>query len=59
MEELRFVLAVLVGGGITYGAVITEIKNIKSQLKQQSNHAERLSAIEAKIDIVLSYFKKA
>jgi len=58
VENIKFLLAVLIGSGVTYGTVQTEIKYIKQQLQDHSKHAERLAAIEAKVDFIISYLKK-
>jgi hypothetical protein len=54
MEEVaKGVIASLLGGAVAYGYMKAEIRQIKAAIQAQSNHAERLAAIEAKIDILL------
>lgn len=58
IEVLKAVIATLVGGAISYGYMKAEINQIKHAIQQHQTHAERLSAIEAKIDIILNQFVK-
>jgi len=58
IEVLKAVIATLVGGAISYGYMKAEINQIKQAIQQHQTHAERLSAIEAKIDIILNQFVK-
>lgn len=58
IEVLKAVIATLVGGAISYGYMKAEINQIKQAIQQYQTHAERLSAIEAKIDIILNQFVK-
>lgn len=58
IEVLKAVIATLVGGAISYGYMKAEINQIKAAIQQHQTHAERLSAIEAKIDIILNQFVK-
>jgi hypothetical protein len=53
VEIIKAVVASILGGGIAYGYMKAEIAQIKQSISAQSNHAERLAAIEAKIDILL------
>jgi hypothetical protein len=57
-EVFKFSIAALLGAGVVYGTIKTEIKQIKKELDEYSKHAERLAAIEAKIDFIVSYIKK-
>lgn len=54
VEILKAVVATLIGGAISYGYMKAEINQIKQAIQQHQNHAERLAAIEAKIDILLT-----
>jgi hypothetical protein len=54
IEVLKAVIATLVGGAISYGYMKAEINQIKAAIQQHQSHAERLAAIEAKIDILLN-----
>jgi hypothetical protein len=58
IEILKAVIASVLGGGVAYGYMKAEINQIKSAIQQHHTHAERLSAIEAKIDIILKQFVK-
>jgi UDP-N-acetylglucosamine enolpyruvyl transferase len=58
IEILKAVIASVLGGGIAYGYMKAEINQIKAAIQQYQTHAERLSAIEAKIDIILKQFVK-
>ena len=58
IEVVKAVIATAIGAGISYGYMKAEINQIKAAIQAQSNHAERLSAIEAKIDIILNQFVK-
>ncbi len=53
VEVVKAVIASIVGGAVAYGYMKAEINQIKTAIQAQSNHAERLAAIEAKIDILL------
>lgn len=52
-EITKAVIASILGGGVAYGYMKAEINQIKEAIKSQHSHAERLAAIEAKIDILL------
>jgi len=54
MEVLKAVIATMLGGAISYGYMKAEINQIKAAIQQHQSHAERLAAIEAKIDILLN-----
>jgi hypothetical protein len=54
VEIIKAVVATLLGGAISYGYMKAEITQIKQAIQQHQNHAERLAAIEAKIDILLT-----
>jgi hypothetical protein len=54
VEVIKAVVATLVGGAISYGYMKAEINQIKQAIQQHQSHAERLAAIEAKIDILLN-----
>lgn len=58
IEVIKAVVATLLGAGISYGYMKAEINQIKQAIQQHHTHAERLSAIEAKIDILLKQFIK-
>ncbi len=58
IEIAKAVIATLLGAGISYGYMKAEINQIKTAIQQHQTHAERLSAIEAKIDILLKQFIK-
>lgn len=53
VEVVKAVVASLVGGAIAYGYMKAEVAQIKEAIRTQSTHAERLAAIEAKLDILL------
>jgi hypothetical protein len=53
IEIVKAVIASALGGAVAYGYMKAEINQIKRTIEAQSNHAERLAAIEAKIDILL------
>lgn len=53
VEIIKAVVASIVGGAIAYGYMKAEIAQIKQAIQQTQTHAERLAAIEAKIDILL------
>lgn len=54
MEEvIKAAIASIIGGAVAYGYMKAEISQIKQAIAAQSSHAERLAAIEAKIDILL------
>lgn len=53
VEVVKAVIASILGGAVAYGYMKAEINQIKQTIQAQSNHAERLAAIEAKIDILL------
>ena len=53
IEILKAAIATLLGGAISYGYMRAEINQIKAAIQQHQSHAERLAAIEAKIDILL------
>jgi hypothetical protein len=53
VEIVKAVIASALGGAVAYGYMKAEINQIKRTIEAQSNHAERLAAIEAKIDILL------
>lgn len=53
MDIIKFVIAALFGGGLAWGAMKTEVVNIKEQIKQHASYGERLATIEAKLDILL------
>jgi hypothetical protein len=54
IEVLKAVIATMLGGAISYGYMKAEINQIKAAIQQHQSHAERLAAIEAKIDILLN-----
>jgi hypothetical protein len=54
IEIIKPVIATLLGGAISYGYMKAEINQIKAAIQQHQSHAERLAAIEAKIDILLN-----
>lgn len=58
IEVIKAVAATLVGGAISYGYMKAEINQIKQAIQQHQTHAERLAAIEAKLDILLTNLKK-
>lgn len=53
-EVIKFAAATLFGGGIVYGSVISEIKVMKQQLQDSKAYGERLAAIEAKLDLLIT-----
>jgi hypothetical protein len=53
IEIVKAIIASVLGGAVAYGYMKAEINQIKEAIRSQSNHAERLAAIEAKIDILL------
>ena len=53
VDMIKFVVAALFGGGLAWGAMKTEVANIKEAIKQHQTHGERLATIEAKLDILL------
>ena len=58
IEALKYTFAALIGGGIAYGSLRAEIAAIKQTLQDHKGHAERLAAIEAKIDFVIKTLQK-
>ena len=53
MEVVKFILAAIFGGGVSYGALRTEISSLKDAVKLYQPYGERLAAIEAKLDILI------
>jgi len=43
--------------GVIYGTMKTKLSELDDKIKASANHAERLSSIEGKIDMILNFFK--
>jgi len=55
---IQNIAAAAIGGGIAYGSMKAEIKAIKEQINEHKLYGERLAAIEAKIDFIITNFQK-
>jgi hypothetical protein len=58
IEIIKAAVASLIGGGIAYGYMRAEINQLKTTMQSYQKHAERLAAIEAKIDILLKKYER-
>ena len=58
MEVVKLVIAAFFGGGIAWGAMKSEVANIKETIKHHQTHGERLATIEAKLDLLLTQIKR-
>lgn len=56
MELLQTIFGAVMGGGIVYGTIKTDISHIKDQLKDKKDHGDRLARLETKIDIIIEKF---
>jgi hypothetical protein len=56
MELLQTIFGAVMGGGIVYGSIRTDIRHIKDNLKEKHDHSERLARLETKIDLILSKY---
>jgi hypothetical protein len=54
MELLQTIFGAVMGGGIVYGTIKSDIAHIKDNLKEKHDHSERLARLETKIDLILS-----
>lgn len=58
MELLQTIFGAVVGGGIVYGTIKSDIAHIKDNLKEKHDHSDRLARLETKIDFIIKRFEK-
>lgn len=56
MEILQSIFGALLGGGIVYGTIKSDISHIKDNLKDKHDHSERLARLETKIDLIINKY---
>lgn len=58
MELLQTIFGAVLGGGIVYGTIKSDIAHIKDNLKEKHDHSDRLARLETKIDLILAKYLK-
>ena len=53
MELLQTIFGAVMGGGIVYGTIKSDIAHIKENLKEKHDHSDRLARLETKIDLII------
>jgi hypothetical protein len=53
-ENIKYIIALLFGSGVTYGMLRTEVREMKEKIADYKLFGERLASIEGKLDIVLN-----
>jgi len=48
----------LIGSGIIYGTFKTKLQALQKDIDELNNHKERLTAIETKLDFLITQYKK-